>query len=140
MQQSDWHSAGYSAQQAQLDHNGTSESVKIIIQIQLTATYGAFIATPAGVRSPTSFMPRPYDFWADFQVQVFERDTTLKPATFSGRPNYSCTERGGGCDLTGATITMEFPATAFDSDSATIQIDPPEGEQFVVDFDLTTLR
>lgn len=141
VQQSDWHSVGYSAQQAQLDHNGTAESIKIIIQIQFTESYGAFIPAPGGSRSgsSTGFMLRPYDFWTDFQVQIFDREAKLKPASSSGRANFQCSENGG-CTLNGATITTEFPATAFDSDSATIQIDPPEGEQFVVDFDLTSLR
>jgi hypothetical protein len=45
-----------------------------------------------------------------------------------------------GCDLTGATLRMEFPAAAFTSNDATVHVSPPEGPEVFVDFDLTTLR
>ena len=142
VQLSSQRSSGYSAQQAQLDHRGWAESIKVIVEIQLTPTYGALIPRPGDSRSnPTvGFAQRPCDFWSDIKVKVLSNDRLLKPFTFSGHPNYDCGDGGGACTLTGATIEMEVLASAFDSDSATIQIDPPEGEQLVVDFDLTTLR
>src|SRR5216683_1316585 len=39
VQQSSQHSSGYSAQQAALDHRDQAEFVRIIVQIQLTASY-----------------------------------------------------------------------------------------------------
>jgi hypothetical protein len=42
--------------------------------------------------------------------------------------------------LVGATLHLEFPASAFNSDSATVQIIPPEGPEVRVHFDLTALR
>jgi hypothetical protein len=33
-----------------------------------------------------------------------------------------------------------FPASAFESDSATVQIDPPEGEQVLANFNLASFR
>jgi hypothetical protein len=65
-------------------------------------------------------------------------DKILKPAHFSGEPNYLCGEHG--CILTGATIRMEFPASVFSSEAATVRVTPPEGPEVFVDFDLTALR
>jgi hypothetical protein len=42
--------------------------------------------------------------------------------------------------LMGATLRLELPARFVDSDSATVQIVPPEGPEVWVDFDLTGLR
>jgi hypothetical protein len=138
VQLSDRHPSGYSAQQAQLDHKGVAETVKITVQIQLTATYGALIPVPQGSQS-TGIALRPPDFWTDFQITVFDDDEKLAPQTPSGHPNYICSEYGG-CTLTGATIDLVFPANAFHSDSATVQVDPPEGEQVVAKFNLASLR
>src|SRR5216684_2176376 len=66
----------YSAQQAALDHRGHQETVEITVEILLTDSYGAIIATPASARSgaPQTYQLRSHDFWKDFQVQVFEGD------------------------------------------------------------------
>jgi hypothetical protein len=141
VQQSSQHTSGYSAQQAALDHRDQLEFVRIVVQIQLTDSYAAYIVRPTGSRSgsPTGFVLRPYDFWKDFDVQVFSEDRKLKPFTSSGQPNYNCSD-DGGCTLTGATLQFEFPAESFASDSATIQVDLPEGDPVSVDFDLPSLR
>ncbi len=135
------HSTGYSAQQAALDHRDQQETVKIIVHILLTDSYPAYIPRPTSSRSgsPTGFAPRPYNFWKDFQVQVFAGDKTLEPFSSSGQPDYTCSEYGG-CTLIGATLRFEFPAEDFATDSATIDVNPPEGDPVSVDFDLTRLR
>jgi len=140
-QLSSQHSSGYSAQQAALDHRGQAESVKIIVQILLTDSYPAYIPRPTGSRSgsPVGYVLRPFDFWRDFNVQVFSEDLELRPFTSAGEPNYLCSE-DGGCTLRGATIQLEFPAEFFASDSATIQVTPPEGDPVSLDFDLIALR
>src|ERR1700724_4105173 len=61
----------YSAQQAELDHRGAGkESVKIIIEIQLTESYGQFIA-PARTNSRSSsapvLFPHPVDSCKNFR-------------------------------------------------------------------------
>src|SRR5213080_1373773 len=88
VQQSSQHTSGYSAQQAALDHRAQGEFVRIVVQIRLTDSYGPFIARPTGSRSgsPTGFVPRPYDFWKDFDVQVSSEDHQLKPLSSSGWP------------------------------------------------------
>jgi hypothetical protein len=135
------HSTGYSAQQAALDHRGQQETVKVIVQILLTDSYPAYIPRPTGSRSGSSvgFAPRPYNFWKDFQVQVFIGDKTLEPFSSSGEPDYICSENGG-CTLIGATLQFEFAAEDFATDSATIDVNPPEGDAVSVDFDLSSLR
>jgi hypothetical protein len=131
---------GYSAQQAAEEYRGKEESVAISVEVLLTASYGAISAHSTSERSgsPIGYTLRSSGFWKDIQVQVMVDDKVLKPAHFSGEPNYSCGDNG--CDLTGATLRMELPAAAFTSDTATVQVSPPEGPEVFVDFDLTTLR
>jgi len=133
--------SGYSAQQAQIDHRKHEETVKLIVQIQLTQSYGAFISGPtgSGSNSPTGYYLRPYDFWKDFDIQVFSNDRLLRAFSSSGEPTYSCGDEGG-CILTGATLQFEFLASVFATEAATIQIDPPEGDRVVVDYDLSSVR
>jgi hypothetical protein len=140
VQQSSRHASGYSAQQAALDHRDQPEFIRIIVQIQFTASYGPYIVRPTGPRSgsSTGFTPRPYDFWKDFDVQVSSDDKKLRAFSSSGQPTLLCDE--GGCTLTGATIQFDFPAEDFASGSATIDVTPPEGDPLSVDFDLTHLR
>ena len=140
-QESSQRTMNYSAQQAEQDHRNQEEIVRIVIQIQLTETYGALIPTPTGSRSgsPIGFAKRPGDFWKDFEIQVVDKDTTLVPLSSSGDSFYSC-DTEGGCILSGATVRFEFSAKAFKSDSPTVQVTPPEGDPVFVDFDLTRLR
>ena len=141
VQQSSQHTSGYSAQQAALDHRDQGEFVRIVVQIQFTDSYGPYIVRPTGSRSgsPKGFVPRPYDFWKDFDVQVSSKDKNLEPFSSSGQPNYLCSD-DGGCTLTGATLQFDFSAEDFPSGSATIDINPPEGDPLSVDFDLDHLR
>src|SRR5260370_16137829 len=69
---SDSYIGNYSAQQALLDHRRREESVKITVEIYLTTSYGSFLSNPATARSSSSsaLIPRHYDFWRDFRVQV----------------------------------------------------------------------
>jgi hypothetical protein len=133
-------SSGFSAQQAALDHAKHAETVKAVIEILFTDSYGALIPRPAGSRSDakTGFMPRPYDFWKDYQVNFFHKDDQLKPISSSGQPKLSCSD--AGCTLVGATIEVEFLAEAVPSDSILVQVIPPEGEQVVLDYDLGSVR
>ncbi len=134
------HSIGYSAQQAALDHAKHAEIVKAVLDILFTDTYGAYIPRPVGSGrdTATGLMPRPYDFWKDFQVSFFFKDDQLKPISSSGQPKLTCGD--SGCTLIGATLEFEFLAENVPSDSITIQVIPPEGEQVVLDFDLATVR
>jgi hypothetical protein len=131
----------YSAQQAAQEHRGEAGFVSIIIQVQLTSSYGAFIIAPTGPGSgsPTGYTLRSPDFWKDIDVQVVMDNKTLEPSDFAGEPNYRCGDEGG-CVLTGATLRLELPAKLFTSDSATVWIAPPEGPDVSVEFDLATLR
>ena len=81
---------------------------------------------------------RPSDFWRDFRVRVFQKDEMVIPAGGKGEPAFRCEDTS--CILSGATLTFEYPAAAFTENTATIQIDPPEGDPVVVDFDLTSFR
>jgi hypothetical protein len=140
-QLSDRHLGSYSAQQALLDHRGQQESIKITVEIYLTNSYGALIPNPAASRSSSSppFIPRPYDFWRNFRVQVFEGDKLLPPSESEGRPISRC-GRTGPCRPVGAALDLQFPASAFTFDFVNVQVIPPEGDPVSVEFDLTRLR
>ena len=132
------HIGSYSAQQARLDHLAQQEPVKITIQVLLTPSYGALIANPDRSRSSSSpvLIQRPYDFWKDFRVQAYDGNQLLAPTASRGYANYHC--RRGCSPSTGATLELEFPGEAFTSDSATVLVFPPEGDQVSVDFNLTS--
>lgn len=129
-----------SAQQAEKDHRVDEEIVAIRVEILLTPSYGSLIAAPTSSRSgsPLGYRFRSPGFWRDFSIHVFDGENLLTPVDFSGEPNYLCGE--GGCVLTGATIHLQLPAGLFTSDSATIQVSPPEGDPVSVDFNLSSLR
>jgi hypothetical protein len=154
VQSSSQHATGYSAQQAAIDHRHQKETVKIIVDIRLTASYGPYTVRRTGTRSdsPQGFVPRPYDFWKEFNVRVISGDLPMsaagddsadakeiRPISSDGQPNMLCSE-DGGCSLSGATIEFEFLAEDFTSGSATVIVTPPEGDPVSVTFDLADLR
>ena len=130
----------YSAQRAALDHKAHDEIVEIQVEIQLTQSYGSIIATPTHSRSgsPTAIQLRSPEFWRAFKYRIFDGDEEITTEDISGEPQYQCSE--GGCTLTGAIVYIQFPATAFKSDSASIEVTPREGDPVSVDFDLSSLR
>jgi hypothetical protein len=133
---------GYSAQQAELDHRHLVETVKIVVVIRLTDTYSGVLRNPAAhtTGNPADYLLRPADFWRDFQIQVLNADSKepIKYFAYNGEPDYICGDIV--CTLIGATVQMEFLADTFSADTATVQIDPPEGDQVAVSFDLSSLR
>jgi hypothetical protein len=141
VEHSDGYIGNYSAQKALLEHRGQEEFVLIFVEIQLTDTYGRLIPPPPNwrSRSPEAWVPRPSDFWRDFHVQIYNAAQPLTPYDFHGRATFGCARRGP-CILTGATLEFDFRADSFTSDSATIQVIPPEGDPVSVDFDLIHLR
>jgi len=133
------HTANYSAQQAQLDHRHVTEVVQILVAIRFTDSYGPMLidSNPPNGRN-AQMIPRPSDFWRDFNVAVFSDDKSLEPTSYDGHPDYYCNE--GGCYLIGATIQLEFPAESFPSQNITVQVDPPDADGVAADFDLGLLR
>jgi hypothetical protein len=130
----------YSAQQAQIDHLKQPEFVHVVVQIWFTASYGEYVVHPVDSRSnsPKGVEVRSYDFWRQFRVRAFQLDRFMVPRNAFGEPTIRCGD--DGCDLTGATLTFEYLADAFRENTATVEIDPPEGDPIVVDFDLTSFR
>jgi hypothetical protein len=131
---------GYSAQQAQVDHEKTAEVVRVEVHIWLTATYGEYIVRPVDSRSGSNkgLQFRPADFWREFRVRVLEKDQMVIPVSADGQPVFRCGE--DACDLAGATLAFEFPAEAFTADTATVVVTPPEGRAVSVDFEPFSLR
>jgi hypothetical protein len=133
-------SGGYSAQQAERDHHADAETISVSVDIYFTDSYGPFLAAPADSRSgsPAGLIRRSSGFWQDFDVTVASDLKILTPQDTSGQPIYNCSE--SGCILAGATITLVFAAADFPSDSVTVNVIPPEGDEVNVDFDLTSFR
>jgi hypothetical protein len=131
----------FSAQQALAAHRSHDEFAEVFVNVQLTDSYRPLIVPPATrrSRSATPLISRPYDFWRDFQVQIFDGDKLVVPVEVHGHPSYICGE-SNDCSLTGATIELDFPADAFISDTATVFVTPPQGDPVSVDFDLLSFR
>lgn len=127
----------YSAPQAQVDHNKQPEFVLVIVQINLTESYGRYLATPPNSHSAPSL--RPADFWKDFRVRVFDEDKLLTPLSAQGQPSSQC-DGPEGCVLIGAVIKFEYPAAAFQGKKALVQVEPPEGQPVVAEFDIASLQ
>lgn len=130
----------YSAQRAAIDHKTHDEVVEIQVEIQFTQSYSAIIAVPTHSRSgsPTAIQQRSPEFWRAFKYRISDGDEQITTEDISGEPQYQCSE--GGCLLTGAIVYIQFPATAFKSDSASVEVTPREGDPVSVDFDLSSLR
>ena len=129
----------YSAQQAEIDHRGVKESVKLTVLINLTSSYSTIIL-PGDPSNPSGKpIPRPYDFWKDIKVTVLDGGEPRESSEFHGRYNSSCAKRGP-CVLTGATLELTFRAESFLSDTVVIRVIPPESDPVVVEFSLNSLR
>lgn len=131
----------YSAQRAALDHKARDEVVEIQVEIQFTQSYGAIITLPTHSRSgsATAIQQRSPEFWRAFKYRIFDGNEEITTDDISGEPQFSCSEYGG-CLLTGAIVYIQFPATAFKSDSASVEVTPREGDRVSVDFDLSSVR
>jgi hypothetical protein len=131
----------YSAQQAQIDHDKQPEVVHVVVEIWFTASYGAYSTVPVGSGSiaTNGFRPRSPDFWHDFRVRVAQNGRMIVPSNSSGQPHWICGD-DSGCELSGATLTFEYPAAALSQNAATVLVTPPEGDPVSVDFDLASLR
>ena len=131
--------ANYSAQRAALDHKAHEEIVEIQVEIQFTQSYGAIITSLTHSRSgsPTAMQLRSPEFWRAFKYRIFDGDEEITTEDISGEPQYQCSEIA--CTLTGAIVRIQFPATAFKSDSAGVEVTPREGDAVSVDFDLSSL-
>ena len=133
----------YSAQQAQIDYRKKGEeTVEVLVEIQLTESYGRMM--PVSINSPSksssTLVPRPHDFWRDFEVRIYNGGRELIPVDFHGQANSHC-GRYGNCMLIGATLQFDLPASDFNADTtAWIIVTPPEGDPVSVDFDLSSLR
>ncbi|HKW61789.1 MAG TPA: hypothetical protein VJN89_04520 [Candidatus Acidoferrum sp.] len=131
--------SNYSAQQAAIDHKAQDEIVEISVDILLTQSYGPFVTKPTRSSSGSSvgFQRRSPEFWRKFRI--FDGKEEISTDDITGESNYGNCD-APPCDLTGATVYIRFPAVAFTSNTATIDITPPEGDPVSVDFDLSSLR
>jgi hypothetical protein len=134
------HVGSYSAQQAEKDHHADSETVIVSVDVYFTDSYGPYVNPPVNSRSgsPVGGILRSSDFWRDFEVTVISDSHSLRPQDVSGQPLFNCSDVG--CTLNGATISLTFAAKDFPSDTVTVNVVPPEGDEVNADFDLSLVR
>lgn len=107
--------------------------IRVRVEIDLTATY-----TPLISSDPTGIHLRPVDFWQDFKINLIQRGNTIPIQHLAGEPLYASVEDGGST-LTGATVTVDFPAAMVASDVTTVAVLGPDGQEVRSDFDLSRL-
>jgi len=79
------------------------------------------------------------NFWREFKFRVFDGDGLRVPTSVQGEPLYLCSGEGG-CSLVGSQVHLSFPAEIFTTDSATVELTGPDGQNVQVAFDLAALR
>jgi hypothetical protein len=129
------HSAGYSAQQALLDHRSRGDSMRLGVHVAYTSTYG-----PGFPYSPNK-VPGKTGTWKDFQVRLSQKEITIEPrhVSYEGTRTGS-SGKGGGSRPTGFIIWLVYDAAQFTSSDASVEVNTPDGQHVTATFDLSRLR
>ncbi len=129
------HSAGYSAQQAQLDYRSRGDSMRLGVHVAYTSSYG-----PGFPYSPNK-VPGKTGTWKDFQVRLSQKENTIEPRNVSYEGTHiSSSGKGGGSRPTGFIIWLVYDAAQFTSSDAAVEVDTPDGQHVTATFDLYRLR
>lgn len=137
-------SMGYSAQQAIQEYRKRGSIVRVIINIEFTASYSDVLEKPLPSRSNPGkgYQLRAPDFWRDFSYRLFQRDQFIEPRNIEGQATYTCTMRCANPGvLSGAIVSIYYDADKIDSaEDADVVVDTVNNQQIVVGFDLAGLR
>lgn len=109
--------------------------IRVRVQIDLTASYTAIISSDAAgthLRSP--------DFWRDFKITLIQAGQAIPERHLIGEPLYIDGADGDGSSLSGAVVTLDYSAERITSDSATVEVRTPDGQEVRSDFDLARLQ
>jgi hypothetical protein len=109
--------------------------VRVRVQIDLTATYAPIVSSDANgarLRSP--------DFWRDFRIKLLQGKKEIPAQSVEGSPIYVANDVEGGSSLSGAIVKLEYSAHKIASDSTTIEVLTPDGQDVQTEFDLMKLR
>ena len=129
------HGAGYSAQQAQMDHRTRGDSMRVGVHVGYTPTYG-----PGFPYSPNN-APGRTGTWKDFQVRLSQKENTIEPRSVSYEGTRIGTGgKGGGSRPTGFIIWLTYDAAQLTSSDASIEVNTPDGQHVTATFDLSRLR
>jgi hypothetical protein len=128
------HSAGYSAQQAQMDHRTRGDSVRVGVHVAYTSTYG-----PGFPYSPDK-VPGQTGTWKDFQARLSQKENTIEPRNVSYEGTRIAGGKGGGSRPTGFIIWLVYDAAQLTLSDASVVVDTPDGQHVTATFDLTRLR
>jgi hypothetical protein len=125
--------AGYSAQKAQEDFLARPAIFIVRVSIALTPSYPDMLPSEPGAAHV-----RADDFWRDFTVRVVQGHEIAARKT-RGQPTYSSGGEGSS-HLSGAEIELQYEIMKIASAPVQIEVLKPDGQQVVVDFDLSKLR
>jgi len=136
------HTAGYSAQQAQLDYHDRGDTVLVEIHIEFTPTYNQLNAerSSQGVGNQKGITLRTEDFWQEFHYGLKQKEDWIEPRSMHGEPVYAAAEDSGGGGLIGAWIWIEYGAHKIASDDAQVHALLPEDQDVSATFDLSKLH
>ena len=129
------HSAGYSAQQAQIDHRTRGDSMRVGVHVAYTNSYGA------GFPYSPNKAPGRTGTWKDFQVRLSQNENTIEPRNVSYEGTRIGTGgKGGGSRPTGFIIWLVYDAAKLTDSDASVEVDTPDGQYLTATFDLSHLR
>lgn len=109
---------------------------RVRVRIDLTASYTPIISSDAH-----GAVLRTDDFWRDFKINFIQAKTTTAAQHVKGEPIYvGTTSDGGGSTLSGAIVSLDYPATHVAVDVATVEVLTPDGQDVRSDFDIGQLQ
>jgi hypothetical protein len=134
-------SFGYSAQDAAQDYRKRGDLIRVSITIEFTPTYGYLIERQVKHESNTGkgLEFRSPSFWKDFTYRLAQGDNVIEPLDMQGHATYSVSE--DSVAMTGAVILLVYDAEKIASScDAAVEVDTPDGQHVVANFDLATLK
>lgn len=109
-------------------------NIRLRVKIDLTATYTQIISSDAG-----GTHLRADDFWKDFTIKLLQGGKEIPAQHVSGMPIHVASDAGTDM-LTGATVTSVYSAKDVISDSTTIEVLTPDGQDVRSEFDLNQMQ
>jgi hypothetical protein len=129
------HSAGYSAQQAQMDHRTRGDSVRVGVHVAYTSAYGA------GFPYSPNKAPGRTGTWRDFQVRLSQNENTVEARNVSYEgTRIGAGGKGGGSRPTGFIIWLVYDAAQLTPSDVSVEVNTPDGQHLTATFDLSRLR
>ncbi len=122
------------APDAEQEFLGKPAICRVLVEINLTASYGPQFAAPSG-----GVRLRSDDFWKDFTIRLIQDGKEIPAKSVRGRPIYTASGDSPS-QLSGADVTLEYAPGKIASAPAEVKVSTPDGQDVSATFDLGTLR